>query len=161
MNLTVDMINEGLSYVEVMMIYNLKPVQESVWELYCSLSTCLNLFWFRGSACFAYDRTIINQHRVEKSAFEDQSEENSVWIIQWTTLFGIISKISFTPAVTSCYQVHTYLRRCYATCLEPFRFHMNCFHFLKEPLSFMCGRHNCVRKMVFRFICAVLWKLHG
>jgi len=30
MNLTVDMINEGLSYVEVMMIYNLKPVQESV-----------------------------------------------------------------------------------------------------------------------------------
>jgi len=23
------------------------------------------------------------------------------------------------------------------------------------------GRHNCVRKMVFRFKCAVLWKLHG
>jgi len=28
-------------------------------------------------------------------------------------------------------------------------------------LSFIWGRHNCVRKMVFRFACAVLWKLHG
>jgi len=27
--------------------------------------------------CFAYDRTVMNQRRVEKSAFEDQSEENS------------------------------------------------------------------------------------
>jgi len=25
---------------------------------------------------------------------------------KWTTLFGIFCKISFTPAVTSCYQVH-------------------------------------------------------
>jgi len=48
----------------------------------------VNLFWFRfrGSACFAYDKTVINQRRVEKSAFEDQSEENSVWILNWTTL---------------------------------------------------------------------------
>jgi len=54
---------------------------------------------------------------VEKSAFEDQSEENSVWIIKWTTLLGIFCKIRFTPTVTSCYhvQMHTYLRRCYAT----------------------------------------------
>jgi len=44
--------------------------------------------------------------------------------------------------------------------LEPFRFHVNCVHFLKL-LSFMWGRHNCVRKTVFRFTCAVLWKLHG
>jgi len=50
----------------------------SVWELCCSLSICLNLFWFRDSACFAHDKTAINQRRVEKSAFEDQSEENSV-----------------------------------------------------------------------------------
>jgi len=29
-----------------------------------------------------------------------------------------------------------------------------------ELFSFMWGRHICVRKMVFRFTCAVLWKLH-
>jgi len=34
--------------------------------------------WFGGSACFAFEKTVINQRRVEKSAFEDQSEENSV-----------------------------------------------------------------------------------
>jgi len=44
--------------------------------------------------------------------------------------------------------------------LEPFRFHVNCVHFLKL-LLFMWGRHNCVRKTVLRFTCAVLWKLHG
>jgi len=81
-------------------------VQRSVWELCGSLSTCLNLFWFRVSACFACDRTVTNQRRVEKSAFEDQSEENSVWRIKWTTLLGIFCKISFTPTVTSCCHVH-------------------------------------------------------
>jgi len=81
-------------------------VQESVWELYCSLSICLNRFWFRSSACFAYEKTVINEGRVEKPAFEDQSEENSVWIIKWTTLLGIFCEVSFTPAITSCYQVH-------------------------------------------------------
>jgi len=35
----------------------------------------MNLFRFRVSACFAYDKTVINQRRVEKSAFEDNSEE--------------------------------------------------------------------------------------
>jgi len=30
-----------------------------------------------------------------------------------------------------------------------------------ELYSFMWGRHNCVWEMVFRFTCAVLWKLHG
>jgi len=34
------------------------------------------------------------------------------------------------------------------------------FHFL-NLLSFMWGRHNRVRKMVFRFTCAVLLKLYG
>ena len=34
------------------------------------------------------------------------SEENSVWILKWTTLLGIFCKIRFTPVVTSCYQVH-------------------------------------------------------
>jgi len=67
---------------------------------------CLNLFWFRASACFAYDKTVINERRVEKSAFENRSEENSVWIIKWTTLLGIFFKISFTSSVTSCYHVH-------------------------------------------------------
>jgi len=38
----------------------------------------LNLFRFRVSACFACDKTVIYQRMVEKSAFEDQSEENSV-----------------------------------------------------------------------------------
>jgi len=37
-----------------------------------------DLFRFRISACFAYDKTVINQRRVETSAFADQSEENSV-----------------------------------------------------------------------------------
>jgi len=32
-------------------------------------------FRFRVSAYFAYDKTVINQRRVEKSAFKDQSEE--------------------------------------------------------------------------------------
>jgi len=40
------------------------------------LSICLNLF--RVNACFAYSKTVINQRRVERSAFEDQSEENPV-----------------------------------------------------------------------------------
>ena len=53
-----------------------------------------------------YDKTVINQRMVEKSAFQDQSEENSMWILKWTTLLGMFWKISFTPAVTSCYQVH-------------------------------------------------------
>ena len=77
----------------------------------------INWYWY----FFAYNKTvIINQRRVEKSAFEDRSEENSAWIFKSTTLLGIFCKISFTPAVTSCYQVHTqtpthtYLRRCYA-----------------------------------------------
>jgi len=62
--------------------------------------------WLRGSACFTHEKTVINQHRVEKSAFEDQSEENSVWIMKWTTLLGILYNISFTPAISFCYQVH-------------------------------------------------------
>ena len=69
-----------------------------MWELYCSLSICVHLFRFRVSACFAYDKTVINERRVEKSVFEDQSEENSLWILKWTTLLGLFSKISFTPA---------------------------------------------------------------
>jgi len=79
-------------------------VQGSVWELHCSLSICLNLFRF--SACFAYGKPVINQRRAEKSAFEDQTEENTVWILKWMTLLGILCKLRFTPAGTSCYQVH-------------------------------------------------------
>jgi len=37
---------------------------------------------------------------------------------------------------------------------------VNCFNFLKL-LLFMWDRHNCVRKMVFGFTFAVLWKFHG
>ena len=70
-----------------------------------STSICLNLFRFRVSACFAYDKTVINQHRVEKSAFEDKSGKFSV-NIKINDLLGILCKVSFTPAVTSCYQVH-------------------------------------------------------
>jgi len=33
---------------------------------------------FRVSACFPYGKTVINQRRIEKSAFDDQTEENSV-----------------------------------------------------------------------------------
>jgi len=41
-----------------------------------------------------------------KYSFWESVKENSVWIIKWTTLLGIFCKINFTPAVTSCYQVH-------------------------------------------------------
>jgi len=44
--------------------------------------------------------------------------------------------------------------------LEQLRFHVNCVHFLKL-LSFLWGRQTCVRKTVFLFMCAALWKLHG
>jgi len=42
------------------------------------LSICLNLVRFRVSARFPYDKTVINQRRVEKSALEDNSKEISV-----------------------------------------------------------------------------------
>jgi len=106
MNFTVDMTIEGLSYIERWYKILTWTVQWSVRESYCSLSICLNIFRFRDSAAFAYDKTAINQRMVEKSAFEDQSEEKSVWILKWTAFLGIFCKISFTPAVTSCYQVH-------------------------------------------------------
>jgi len=38
---------------------------------------------------FACGKTVTNQRGIEKSAFEDQSEEHSVWILKWTTLLGI------------------------------------------------------------------------
>ena len=77
--------------------------------------------WFRGGACFAYEKTVINQRMDEKSAFEDQSEENSVWIMKRMTLLEIFCNISFTPATTSCYQVHADARLyaailCYLRC---------------------------------------------
>jgi len=106
MNLAVDIDTRRIKLHWGGDIKSERRLQGAVWELYCSLSMCLNLFWFRISACFAYDKTVINQRRAEKSAFEDQSEENSVWILKWTTLLGIFCKISFTPAVTSCYHVH-------------------------------------------------------
>jgi len=34
------------------------------------------------------------------------------------------------------------------------------FTFVKL-ISFMWGQHKCVQEMVFRFTCAVLWKLRG
>ena len=88
-------------------------MQGSVWELCCSLSICLHLFWFRGNVCFAYDKTVINQRRIEKLAFEDQLEENSVWIIKWTTLLGIFCKIKFYAC---CYILLSGTRRCTPIC---------------------------------------------
>jgi len=64
----------------------------------------VNLFRCSVSACFAYGKTVTNQRRVEKSAFEDNSEDNSV--LKCTTLLGIFCKIRFTPAVTFYCQVH-------------------------------------------------------
>jgi len=52
---------------------------------------------------------------VEKSVFEDQPEENSVWILKWTTLLGIFCKICYTPAVTSSYQVHSLIADAHLT----------------------------------------------
>jgi len=42
---------------------------------------------------------------VWKSSFQDQSEENSVWILKYTTLFGRFCKATFMPAIASWYQV--------------------------------------------------------
>jgi len=58
------------------------------------LSICLNIFWFGGGACFAYDKTVISQRRVEKSAFEDQQEKNSV-NIKMNDLVGNILQNKF------------------------------------------------------------------
>ena len=97
--------NRRISYIEVMMIQNSNVdcagicMRIILFIVYLSES-------FQSCACFACGKTVINQRRVEKSAFEDQLEENSVWVLKWTTLLGIFCKISFTPAVTFCYQVH-------------------------------------------------------
>jgi len=106
MNLTVDIDIRRIKLHRGDDIKFYRRLQGYVWELYCPLSMYLNLFRFRVSACFAYDKTVISQRRVEKSDFEDKSEENSVWIIKWRTLLGIFCKISFTPTFKSCYQVH-------------------------------------------------------
>jgi len=63
-------------------------------------ANCLNLF------CFAYDKTVINQRRGWNVRVWGSVRENSVWIMNWTTLLGIFCKINFTPAVKSCYQVY-------------------------------------------------------
>jgi len=92
LNVTVDMVIKGLSCIEVTMIKNsdvdcaginvyclfVLYCSLSFSELYCLLSICLNRFRFRVSTCFAFDKTVINQRRVEKSAFENQSRVFSV-----------------------------------------------------------------------------------
>ena len=116
----------------------MQAVQESVWELYCSLSICLNHFCFGSSACFAYEKTVINEHRVEKSAFEDQPQENYVWIIKWRTFLGIFCNKSFTPTVTSFYQVHAdaHILICAATML------LMC-HWCQNLAAVNCILHWC------------------
>jgi len=65
MNLTVDMISEGLSYTEVMMIQNLNLACAGICVIIILLIVYLSeSLWFRGSACFAYEKTVINQLRV-------------------------------------------------------------------------------------------------
>jgi len=76
MNLIVDMTIEGLCYIEVMILISDANCAGICVRIVLFLSICLILV--RVSACFAYEKTVINQRRVEKSAFEDQSEENSV-----------------------------------------------------------------------------------
>jgi len=117
-------------------------VQGSVWELYCSLCICLNLFWLRGSACFAYDKTVINQRRIEKSAFEDLSEENPVSITKWTTLLRIFYKILFTPAVTSCSCKIFQINQVYEYELGKFMYKIvhNCFP------SFICNYYSHINE---------------
>ena len=103
---------------------------------------CLNLFKFRASACFAYDKTVINQHRVEKSAFEDQSEENLVWIIKWTTLLGIFCKISFTAY---CYILLSGISRC--TPISGAAMYLRC-NFIQRFVVELNGR--AFRQLLFR-----------
>jgi len=45
----------------------------------------------------------------------------------------------------------------YHLSLEPFRFHVNCFHFLAAVFVRVRDRdrYNCVREMLFRFTCVV------
>ena len=72
----------------------------------CSLTICLNSFGLEVVRVSRMRGQSQKKLRVEKSAFENQSEENSVWIIKWKTLLGIFCKVRFTPAAASCYQVH-------------------------------------------------------
>jgi len=130
---------------------------------------------FGVSACFAYYKTVIKQRMVVKSAFEDQSEENSMWILKWTTLLGTFWKIRFTPTVTSYNQVHAGVHRC-ATLLC-------CLwcHWCRNIAAVSCVLHWTVLTLFtlqigitlvivvaqlctengVSFTCAVLWKLHG
>jgi len=73
----------------------LKNLEDSIWKK--SIWT-EDSIWTKSSKNSIW-RFYLNKRRVEKSAFEDQSEEISVWIIKWTTLLGIFCKISFTPVL--------------------------------------------------------------
>ena len=78
---------------------------------YC-LCVWIFLVLFRASVCFAYGQRVINQRncRVEKSAFEDQSEENSVCILKLTTLLGILLQ---NMIYTCCYPKPVVLKHFY------------------------------------------------
>jgi len=71
MHLTVDMIIEGLSHVEVMMMPNSNVNCAVICMRIIFLIVCLPVFFrFRVSACFAYGKTVMNQRKLEKSPFE-------------------------------------------------------------------------------------------
>jgi len=57
MNLTVDMIDEGLSYIEVMMISYLNVACAGICVRIMLFIVCLSeSFWLRGSACLRMRR---------------------------------------------------------------------------------------------------------
>jgi len=78
MNFADDMTIEGLSYIELIMILNSNVTCGTCVRIMLLIVYLSESFLFGGSAYFAYDKTVINQRKVEKTAFENQSEENSV-----------------------------------------------------------------------------------
>jgi len=111
---------------------------------------CLNLFRFRVSACFADGKAVINQRRVEKSAFENQSEEILVWMLKWTTLLGIFWEYKFYACCHILLSSTHPKRRCTSICGAAWLLYrcnwcrnhavVNCIHCIVLTLSTHCRR---------------------
>ena len=109
-------------------------------------SSCMTLLWLHHN-----HKMSISYH---KNGLVGSHESVGIWFIFmcFVTRISWWNKLAINSLLVSVSRWNSWL--------EPIRFHVNCVQFLRL-LSFMWGRHNCVRKMVFRFTCVVQWKLHG
>jgi len=115
--------------------------------LHTRYSSCITLLWLHNNhkMYMSYHKNgLVNSHQPVRKRF----------IFMCFVVRILMKLVGYQQPTCLCVKME------FAVETTVFRFHVNCFHFLKL-LSFMWGRHNCVRKMVFRFTCAVLWKLHG